>query len=225
MDDKESSLGYAHQVMADPCGKNIDPRVLRTRHLLQHALHKLLETRDFEELSVQDITDAATVNRATFYAHYPDKYALLECLVARRFHELLSRRGVTFDGTCRQALKAIVVTVCDFLEDSVKPCGERPFRIQPQMEWAIIAVVRSMILDGAKQHPPLGPVSPETLASTASWAIYGGAKEWVQTAGHGSSEEAADMLMLLIASILNPARPAPAESWAAESPNRLAGRE
>ena len=73
--------------MADPCHKTIDPRVRRTRRLLQQALENLLKTKGFEELSVQDIADAATVNRATFYDHYPDKFALLECMVAGRFNE------------------------------------------------------------------------------------------------------------------------------------------
>lgn len=198
--------------MADPCGKSVDPRILRTRQFLQQALDKLLETRPFEELSVQDITDLATVNRATFYAHYPDKFALLECLVAARFHELLAARGVKYDGTCRQALRAIIVTACDFLAGRVRACGERPFRIEPQMESAIIAVLRAMILRGIKEHPPHGPISPEMVASTASWAIYGGAQEWVRSPGRGASEEAAETLILLTDSIFNPVQ---ASQWRA----------
>src|SRR6201995_1025566 len=85
--------------MTDACTEFVDPRVKRTRELLQQALGKLLETTEFEKISVQDITDEATVNRATFYAHYPDKFALFECMVASRFHQLLADRGVTFNGT------------------------------------------------------------------------------------------------------------------------------
>jgi AcrR family transcriptional regulator len=39
-----------------------DPRMRRTRKLLQDALQMLLHSKKFEEISVQDITDAATVN-------------------------------------------------------------------------------------------------------------------------------------------------------------------
>lgn len=78
----------------------VDPRIRRTRHLLQQALEKLLESKEFEDISVQDITEAATVNRATFYDHYTDKFALLECMVATQFFGLLGERGVAFDGTC-----------------------------------------------------------------------------------------------------------------------------
>ena len=66
--------------------EQMDPRVRRTRQLLQQALDKLLQTKDFENISVQDIAEAATVNRATFYDHFPDKFALLEYSVAASFY-------------------------------------------------------------------------------------------------------------------------------------------
>src|SRR5271169_2726308 len=90
----------------------LDPRIKRTRQSLQGALEKLLSEKDFEQISVQDIAAAATLNRATFYDHYPDKFALLECLVARQFHGLLAARGVKFDGSCASAFRAIVLGVC-----------------------------------------------------------------------------------------------------------------
>ena len=72
-----------------------DPRIRRTRKLLQGALATLMQAKSFDEISVQDITEAATVNRATFYDHYTDKFALLEALVAGGFHEFLDQRGRT----------------------------------------------------------------------------------------------------------------------------------
>jgi len=54
-----------------------DPRIIRTRNLLKHALIELVPEKGFECLTVQDITDRATLNRATFYLHYKDKHELL----------------------------------------------------------------------------------------------------------------------------------------------------
>ena len=191
--------------MADSCSKSLDPRVRRTRQLLQHALENLLKTRAFEELSVQDIADAATVNRATFYDHYTDKFALLECMVAARFMELLAARGVKFDGTCSSALRSIVLGVCDFLTGTPSAgCGGERRIEEPHLESAVIAVVRHMILDGLREHPVGGRHSPEMIATTASWAIYGGAKEWLQTPNRTSSEEAADAVLGLILPMLHP---------------------
>src|ERR1700724_1426127 len=92
-----------------------DPRMRRTRQLLQGALRTLMQNKSFDEIAVQDITEAATVNRATFYDHYTDKYALLEAMVAGGFHTLLHERNVSYDGTCPSAVRALILATCDYL--------------------------------------------------------------------------------------------------------------
>ncbi len=188
--------------MAGQCPKLLDPRVRRTRQLLADALQKLLETKRFDELSILDIAGAATVNRATFYDHYPDKFALLECMVGNRFHELLTRRQVTFDGTCASALHAVVLGVCDYLAALPALEGEHQSQLAPHLENAIITVVRATIFDGLANHPPAHAVPLEMTAATVSWAIYGAAREWVRTPDRPTSDQAADMVMTLIAPIL-----------------------
>ena len=189
--------------------ESTDPRVRRTRQLLQQALAELLHTRDFDKLSVHEITDAAGLNRATFYAHYPDKFALLECMVASRFHALLDERAIVFDGTCTNALQGIVLGVCDFLAQTLSqlagtPCAAAANPMPPHMESAIIAVVRGMLLEGIRNHPPASGDSSELLAATAAWAIYGAAREWVRTPHRAPSEEIASTIQRLIAPILHP---------------------
>ena len=66
--------------------ESTDPRVLRTRRLLRQALVELVAEQDFESITVQDITDRATLNRATLYLHYQDKYDLLEDV----FHQMIA---------------------------------------------------------------------------------------------------------------------------------------
>jgi len=56
---------------------NMDRRALRTRQALHEALIQLITERDYETISVIDITDAANVGRSTFYAHFTDKDDLL----------------------------------------------------------------------------------------------------------------------------------------------------
>lgn len=181
--------------MSTSCPEILDPRIRRTRQMLQQALGKLLETREFEKISVQDIAEAATVNRATFYDHYQDKFALLQCMVGAHFQELLSTRDVRFDGDCHAALKAIVRCVCDYL------AGTPPGQIQPHTEAAIIKVVRAIILEGTRRQPMKIP-SPELLATTASWAIYGAAKEWLQTPDRPSAGSISETIVNLISPIL-----------------------
>ncbi|WP_243524790.1 TetR/AcrR family transcriptional regulator [Bacillus pseudomycoides] len=55
-----------------------DPRVKRTRQLIQDAFVALVGEKGFENVTVQHIAECAPVNRATFYSHYHDKYDLLD---------------------------------------------------------------------------------------------------------------------------------------------------
>jgi AcrR family transcriptional regulator len=175
----------------------IDPRIRRTRHLLQDALEKLLARKDFDQISVQDIAETATLNRATFYDHYPDKFALLECLVASRFRQLLEKRHIQFHS-CEGAVKGIAIGVCSYLSElpfaSQSPSG------QP-LETAIVAVVRGTILEGLKSHSRRKKTSLELLASTAAWAIYGAAKEWLRTPNRVSVDRIAGTIEGMVAPI------------------------
>lgn len=188
--------------MSKPACKPLDPRVRRTRQLLHDALDRLLETREFEALSIQDITDAATLNRATFYDHYPDKATLLRCHVAVRFQALLDARGVRFDGTCGGALTAIALGVCDYLTGLTagEGGGRRP--LDPHMESAVVSVVRSMILDGLRDHASGRTTPLEMTAAAGGWAIYGAAKEWLETPNCVPSEDAAAAIAALVHPIL-----------------------
>jgi len=187
--------------MESACHDTVDPRVRRTRVLLQQSLGKLLTTKEFDKISVQDIAEAATVNRATFYDHYPDKFALLECMVAARFVELLAARGVEFNGGCSSALRGIVLGVCDYLAGAPGLECERQLQMEPHMEAAVIAVVRGMLLSGMKKHPAANAVPPEMVASTLSWAIFGAAKEWLRTAERCPSDAVVDRIMLLVSPV------------------------
>jgi AcrR family transcriptional regulator len=181
--------------------ESVDPRIRRTRRLLQESLCNLLKKKAFDEISVQDIAEAATVNRATFYDHYRDKFALLECMVGERFHELLKERQVQFDGTCPSALKATVLAVCDYLLGLTGPDGSRP--LEPRMEAAVASVLRRMFLEGIRRHPRQDGATPEVVAAAAGWALYGAAREWVQSPEHGAPEEIADTVTRLVAPILH----------------------
>ena len=188
---------------SSPC-KTLDPRVRRTRQLLHDALDRLLETKDFEAISIQEITDAATLNRATFYDHYPDKGTLLRCWVALRFQALLDARGVHFDGTCGSALRAMALGVCDYLTGLAvgKDGHRRP--LDPHLESAVSTVVKNMILDGLRDHTSAHPAVPLEMAAAAiGWAIYGGAREWLEMAERASSESAATTILALVQPILS----------------------
>ncbi len=183
-----------------------DPRIRRTRKLLQGALGALMRTKSFDEISVQDITEAATVNRATFYDHYTDKYALLDAMVAGGFHELLYERQLRYETGCPGALSAIIQATCDFLiqAHSGGDC-DRQSAFQPLMDAAIVAAIRRLLMEGLERAQPPPAVAPDIVASTASWAIAGGVKQWLSQPDRPPVETFVPQLLQLVLPMLDAA--------------------
>jgi AcrR family transcriptional regulator len=186
-----------------------DPRIRRTRQLLQGALRTLMQSKSFDEISVQDITDLATVNRATFYDHYTDKFALLDAMVAGGFHILLHERNVRYDGTCPSAASAIILAVCDYLthaQSSGTVC-QRQSAFEPLAEAAVTAAIRRVLMEGMPKTGLITGFPPVMIATTASWAIYGAVKEWFSTPDRPSAEEIVPVILRLVLPILQTANP------------------
>jgi AcrR family transcriptional regulator len=182
--------------------EQLDPRIRRTRQLLLDALRRLLAEKEFDKISIQDITEAATLNRATFYAHYPDKFALLEQLIRVSFLQLLEQRKVRFDGTCSSAFQAIILAVCDYLAEVQKSLSSKQHQFEPFVEATVIDQLRVVLLEGFREHPVEQSVPKEIIAATASWAIYGAAKQWVNTVGRVPAEEFVAVAVKLVQPII-----------------------
>lgn len=60
----------------------------KTKQLIQQSFLKLLEQKPFDNITVGDISKAASINRGTFYLHYLDKYDLLEKIEEQLFEEI-----------------------------------------------------------------------------------------------------------------------------------------
>jgi AcrR family transcriptional regulator len=175
-----------------------DPRILRSRRMLMDSLAKLLTKKEFEDISVQEIADEATLNRATFYLHYPDKSALLQAMSDLRFRELIKRRGISFSN-CDGALRAIALGVCDYLTE-ITNCPVQGPRIP--LEGSIISVVEGMFKEGFARHEMAPGVDAALLATTAAWAIFGAARRWFQTPNRIPAEEMAARIETMVKPVL-----------------------
>src|ERR1700746_4022907 len=83
----------------------LDPRIKRTRQLLHRAFTELFREKTFEKITVNDIAERSAVNRATFYDHFPDKFALLEDIIADSFQAMLEARMAGSIGTLPWSVK------------------------------------------------------------------------------------------------------------------------
>ena len=64
-------------------------RKTTTKSDLKEALTRLLKKKDFEAISVSDITKEAGVNRGTFYLHYVDKFDMMDKLIDEILQNIL----------------------------------------------------------------------------------------------------------------------------------------
>jgi len=171
-----------------------DPRILRSRRMLMESLAKLLTQKEFDDISIQEIAADATLNRATFYLHYPDKNALLQAMTADRFSALIARRGLSFTN-CDGALRAIALGVCDYLAETTG-C---PSQLQKMpLENSIVPVVEGMFRKGASNHQFAPATDPDLLATTAAWAVFGAARRWFQTPNRIPAEEMAAKIETMV---------------------------
>jgi AcrR family transcriptional regulator len=188
-------------LLHEECEK-LDPRIRRTRQLLREALTGLLERKDFDSISIQEIAEAATLNRGTFYAHYTDKFALLEEWIRLSFLEHLEQRNLIFDGSCSSAFQAIFLALCDFLAEVQKLRSSQQRQFEPYVEAGVVGQLQKIFLDGFKKHPAERAVSEELTAAAASWAMYGAAKHWVNTPDRVPAEKFVGSAVSLVKPIL-----------------------
>jgi len=101
-------------IQADSSVK-LDPRVKRTRQLLIQALIDLMKEKGFQTISVQNLSERAGINRATFYAHFPDKFALLEYFIREGFQREIDERMLNACQFSLQNLRTLIIAVCEFV--------------------------------------------------------------------------------------------------------------
>jgi AcrR family transcriptional regulator len=72
-------------------GSRVQRRVARTKAAIEDAFVQLVLEQGYERVAVEDIADRADLARATFYAHYPNKEAVLFSVFNRLVEDLMQR--------------------------------------------------------------------------------------------------------------------------------------
>ncbi len=88
-----------------------DPRVQRTRQLMEQALIDLTTEKGFANVTVRDIAERAGVNRSTFYRHYLDKYDLLGQYIQEMYARLEAGQSELPQGQPAEEPAASIVEI------------------------------------------------------------------------------------------------------------------
>ena len=177
----------------------LDPRVKRTRKVLKQAFTELLVEKTFADITVQDITERAEVNRATFYAHFDDKYALMDYAVRESLQEALENCLPDANALTLANLRMLSVTVNDFVGQFVGHChpgthSEEQLRMAAQAQQYVYEVILSW-LKTAKSIPE---ESATNIAAALSWVIFGVGFQSAIMRGKQSPEQLADQVIAFL---------------------------
>ncbi|MUG68549.1 TetR/AcrR family transcriptional regulator [Paenibacillus sp. 7541] len=167
------------QVSDFQSSKRTDPRVVRTRQFIQDAFTELLRHKDFHQITISDITSKATINRATFYAHYQDKYELLDALWADGFTSFLLQRIRPDAPLTEETIRQLIHALCDYHQTLNNKCMKNYTSVAPVVEKNIKQQLESFITQ-LVTHGANGqdPALLKSAATSMSWSIYGVTYQW-----------------------------------------------
>ena len=143
-----------------------DPRITRTRNLIRDALREMVHEKPFSEISVQDIAERATINRATFYAHFEDKFALLEDLVRTNYGSELAEHDPHAASDVSELLEAITLVTAEHVRGHKRCKVDKEF--EPQIERAMQDVLYTFLLTALGDAAAL-VVSSAVIGVTMQW--------------------------------------------------------
>jgi AcrR family transcriptional regulator len=160
----------------------IDRRITRSKALLRNALRELMAQKRFKDITVGQISDLSTINRATFYKHYVDKHSLLEEVFQEDFEKLLETRTRETKALDRKFLRQTIHAVADFLLPiGLRRLDEHNTFIPLEQKTVQQTIVDKLLTTmGAKTKTNGELLKVRVKAAMAGWAIYAAVNQWVQ---------------------------------------------
>jgi AcrR family transcriptional regulator len=159
--------------------KSPDLRVRRTRMMIEKAFNELLLEKGFQSITVQDIAERAMVNRATFYDHFIDKYALFEHSMRTGFRQTLESKLPAEFNYCPSNVGLLIETLGEFLAQVDDHCRPRNPEGLPSFDEQVVDLISELLSKWLGENT----ASTETtslplITDVASWAMYGAARHW-----------------------------------------------
>lgn len=123
----------------------------QTKQSLIDAFIQLVNVKDFEKITIADLTNGARVNRATFYAHFTDKYDLLDYTIGDSAAAVIEQHMsgiVSFD---QNTIHRLILAVCEFNQQPNIPCRRSYLSLIPLLKEKMI-IELERYLNSALDH-------------------------------------------------------------------------
>ncbi|OZB95395.1 TetR/AcrR family transcriptional regulator [Paenibacillus sp. XY044] len=159
-----------------------DPRVLRTRQLIREAFRALLQSKGFDSITINDIAQRATINRATFYAHYEDKYALLEEITEQAFRERIPEQVLDAREFTAEICDQLILMTFNYIVDYYRICRVDSKSIATLVDDKIKKLLQQTIeniLQKGDTHQIADHRHAKIISAMTGSAIYGAAHSWL----------------------------------------------
>lgn len=98
--------------------KKTDARVRYTRRVLKETFLSLLREKPVNKITVKEVCEIAELNRATFYAHYSDCFALMESIE----QELIDAFENTLKLLDTSGVGALIEAIYSMVEQNEDAC-------------------------------------------------------------------------------------------------------
>ena len=174
--------------------KPLDLRIQKTHTALINAFLQLLQTKRFENITINELCELAMVRRATFYKHFADKYEFFTFFVQwiqREFRNRIVPQEYDRNGVSPYI--DIIRFALDFLDEnetivhSVMESNAFPLLLDLISEQIILDVKERLQTDQNNGKELL--LSPELMAFSYTGALLNILRWWIGHKDQMSKEE------------------------------------
>ncbi|MBB6636614.1 TetR/AcrR family transcriptional regulator [Cohnella thailandensis] len=92
----------------------VDRRIIKSQEAIKKAIIELISEKNFDQITIQDISDRANVSRKTIYLHYADKFDLLDKLI----EEYIDRLRKVSETACEMEWRPATQVCFEYLESN-----------------------------------------------------------------------------------------------------------
>lgn len=104
-------------------GRISDRRVRKTKKALRESLFLLMKQKNIRDISVQELSDHADINRATFYLHYKDIYDLQQQIEDEIIQEINAILDVHMPSCDLTNPTQLFVTLLQYINENAVLCA------------------------------------------------------------------------------------------------------